>query len=45
MRTVYLIARILLGLMYAAVGMNGFAHFMPNPTSIPSTAMAFFSAR
>ena len=41
-KAVYLIARILLGLMFAVLGMNGFVPFIPSPPSIPPTAATFF---
>jgi len=31
MKIVYLIARILLGLVFLVFGLNGFLHFLPNP--------------
>ncbi|MDE2572677.1 MAG: hypothetical protein KGM44_09175 [bacterium] len=43
-RIVVLLARILLGLIFAGLGMNGFVPFMPNPPSIPPTAAAFAGA-
>ncbi len=43
-RIVVLAARILLGLIFAVLGINGFVPFLPNPTSIPATALAFFGA-
>lgn len=44
MKTAYTIARILLGLIFGALGMNGFVPFIPNPPTIPAPALAFFSA-
>ena len=41
-KTVYLIARILLGLIFGVLGVNGFVPFMPTPPSIPPTAATFF---
>jgi len=41
---VFTIARILLGLMFAIFGLNGFLHFIPSPPSIPPAAGAFFGA-
>lgn len=41
---VYLIARILLGLMFLLFGFNGFVPFIPSPPSIPPAAMTFFGA-
>ncbi len=41
---IVLVARILLGLIFGVLGINGFVPFMPNPPSIPPTAGAFFGA-
>ena len=43
MRIAYTIARILLGLQFGVLGMNGFLMFLPNPPpgTIPPTAMTF----
>jgi putative oxidoreductase len=42
MKFVFLTARILLGLLFAIVGLNGFLMFMPPPpTGIPEHAMQF----
>jgi predicted cobalt transporter CbtA len=39
------IARVLLGLLFTVIGLNGFLLFMPPPpTGIPPNAMAFSSA-
>ena len=38
----FIAARILLGLMFVVFGLNGFVPFIPNPPSIPQTAMTFF---
>ncbi len=43
-KTVFLVARILLGLMFLVFGLNGFVPFIPPPPSIPPAAMAFFGA-
>jgi putative oxidoreductase len=43
-RTVYLIARLLLGVMFGVFGLNGFVPFLPAPSSIPPEAMTFFGA-
>lgn len=37
-------ARILLGIQFGVLGINGFVHFLPNPPYIPPTAMAFYGA-
>jgi uncharacterized membrane protein YphA (DoxX/SURF4 family) len=39
---VYTIARIALGLMFVAFGLNDFVPFIPNPPSIPQYAGTFF---
>jgi len=44
MKTLHLVARILLGLMFAVLGTNGFVPFIPAPTSLPATAVSFFTA-
>ena len=42
MKFVFLTARILLGLLFAIVGLNGFLMFMPPPpTGVPEHAMQF----
>jgi uncharacterized membrane protein YphA (DoxX/SURF4 family) len=43
-KTVFVTARILLGLMFLVFGLNGFVSFIPTPPSIPPAAMAFFGA-
>jgi uncharacterized membrane protein YphA (DoxX/SURF4 family) len=43
MRIVVIVARILLGLVFLAFGLNGLLHFMPNPPE-PLPAAAFFGA-
>jgi putative oxidoreductase len=43
-RIVFVTARILLGLMFLAFGLNGFVPFIPPPPSIPPAAMAFLAA-
>jgi uncharacterized membrane protein YphA (DoxX/SURF4 family) len=43
MRTVVIVARILLGLVFLIFGLNGLLHFMPNPPE-PEPAVAFFGA-
>ena len=43
-RTVFVTARILLGLLFLLFGLNGFVPFIPPPPSIPPAAMAFFGA-
>ena len=43
MRTVVIVARILLGLVFMVFGLNGLLHFMPNPPE-PLPAAAFFGA-
>lgn len=35
--------RVLLGLIFLIFGLNGFFHFLPNPT-MPSAAVSFFGA-
>jgi hypothetical protein len=41
---VWTAARVVLGLIFAVLGMNGFVPFLPNPPTIPSVAAAFFGA-
>jgi uncharacterized membrane protein YphA (DoxX/SURF4 family) len=43
MRTIVIIARVLLGLVFFVFGLNGFLHFMPNPPPTPA-AGEFFGA-
>ncbi|MGC1678263.1 MAG: DoxX family membrane protein [Candidatus Binataceae bacterium] len=43
MRIATLIVRILLGLVFAIFGLNGFLHFLPNPP-MPAAAGQFFGA-
>lgn len=43
MKTVVLILRLLLGLVFFVFGLNGFLHFIPN-TPMPAPAMSFFGA-
>ncbi len=43
MKTVILILRLLLGLVFLVFGLNGFLHFIPN-MPMPSPAMSFFGA-
>ncbi len=43
MKTVLLILRLLLGLVFLVFGLNGFLHFIPN-LPMPSPAMSFFGA-
>ncbi len=43
MRTLVIIARVLLGLVFFVFGLNGFLHFMPNPPPTPP-AGEFFGA-
>jgi len=43
MRTVAIVARLLLGLVFFVFGLNGFLQFMPNPPPTPAAA-AFFGA-
>ena len=35
------IARVLLGLVFLVMGLNGFLNFLPQPATIPAGAMAF----
>jgi len=44
MRILTLVARILLGLIFFVFGLNGFFHFIPQPTSVPPAAGAFAGA-
>ncbi len=44
MKTVYSVARILLGIQFGILGFNGFIPFLPAPHTIPPAAMAFASA-
>lgn len=37
-------ARLLLGLLFLVMGLNGFLNFLPAPASIPPKAGAFFGA-
>lgn len=41
MKTLTLIARILLGLIFLVFGLNGFLHFLPQPP-MPDAAKSFF---
>ncbi|MGZ3496274.1 MAG: hypothetical protein ACXWNK_02620 [Vulcanimicrobiaceae bacterium] len=41
MRIVALLARLLLGLIFTVMGLNGFLHFLPAPPSIPEDAGVF----
>ena len=43
MKTLVIIARVLLGLVFFVFGLNGFLHFMPNPPPTPA-AGEFFGA-
>jgi putative oxidoreductase len=43
MKTLTLILRLLLGLIFLVFGLNGFLHFIPN-MQMPSPAMDFFGA-
>jgi hypothetical protein len=43
MKTVILIARVLLGLIFTVFGLNGFLHFLSMPAP-PQPALAFFGA-
>src|ERR1035438_8810425 len=38
------IARVLLGLMFFVFGLNGFLHFIPQPSTMPEVAATFFEA-
>jgi uncharacterized membrane protein YphA (DoxX/SURF4 family) len=44
MKTVYLIARIGLGVIFGLLGVNGFVPFLPIPPTIPPVAATFFGA-
>jgi putative oxidoreductase len=44
MKTVSLIARYLLGLMFTVFGLNGFFHFIPQPPPANPVAMQFLVA-
>ena len=44
MKTTYLVARLLLGLMFGVLGTNGFVSFIPNPPTVPAIAMQFAGA-
>jgi putative oxidoreductase len=41
MKTLVIIARVLLGLVFFVFGLNGFFHFMPNPPPPPAAAEFF----
>jgi uncharacterized membrane protein YphA (DoxX/SURF4 family) len=43
MKTLTIIARILLGLIFLVFGLNGFLHFLPQP-EMPDAAKSFFGA-
>ncbi|MEO8635586.1 MAG: DoxX family protein [Gemmatimonadales bacterium] len=44
-RYVPIVARVLLGLVFFVLGLDGFLHFVPQPsTPLPEAAMAFFGA-
>lgn len=43
-KPVYLVARILLGLIFGVLGLNGFIPVLPVPPSIPPAALTFFGA-
>ena len=43
MKTLTIIARILLGLIFVVFGLNGFLHFLPQP-EMPDAAKSFFGA-
>jgi hypothetical protein len=38
------IARVLMGLIFLVMGLNGFLFFLPQPTTIPPKGAAFFGA-
>jgi putative oxidoreductase len=42
MKIVVVVARLLLGLLFAVFGLNGFLQFIPAPPSIPGDAGVFF---
>ena len=44
MKIAFLIARILLGLMFVVFGANGFLHFLPRKGDMPPVAMQFMGA-
>lgn len=44
MKIVSTVARILLGLMFAVFGLNGFLHFIPSPAFPPGYLSDFFTA-
>lgn len=44
MNWIVIASRILLGLVFVILGLNGFVPFIPAPSSIPPTAGAFFGA-
>ncbi len=44
MKTMTLIARLLLGLMFVVFGLNGFLHFLPMPPPPAGLAMQYLSA-
>ncbi|HYK52024.1 MAG TPA: hypothetical protein VEV38_00625, partial [Candidatus Eremiobacteraceae bacterium] len=44
MRTVSTIARVLLGIQFGVLGLNGFVPFIPAPPHIPQQAIAFATA-
>jgi putative oxidoreductase len=44
MKFVFVAARLLLGLIFFVLGLNGFLFFIPAPAHIPSTAGAFSGA-
>ncbi len=44
MKYAIIIARVLLGLVFAIFGSNAFLHFIPTPPSIPGQAGAFLGA-
>ncbi len=41
MKIVFVAARLLLGLIFVVLGLNGFLFFIPPPPTIPSAAAAF----
>ena len=43
-RYLTVIARILLGLLFAMTGLNGFLNFLPQPKSLPEGVVAFMTA-
>ena len=38
------VARILMGLLFLVTGLNGFGHFLPEPSNMPQGAAAFGAA-